>query len=186
MEAIRTTDTTRPVRIRDLLERIVEDKKKTAQVEDTKAKTKLWKFPGSWRSKMNKANKRPDMVLVFFLNIKGEIEQPLITPLYSGNMVIIRNKVYEVDPRAFWIIKAGSKVNKLLIFKEIDRRPVSNLDYYEIRKRGDSTDSDEYLLKAFLKATPTSAPKAPFNKTILIILGVLVIGAVIYFLSKAG
>ncbi len=38
------------------------------------------------------------------------------------------------------------------IIKGIDRRPVSNLDYAEIQKRGDSTDSDEFLIKAALQA----------------------------------
>jgi len=137
-------------------------------------------------SKANKASKKKDFIMIWYLNIKGEIETPLVVPIYSGNMVIIRNKIHEVDPRAMWSLKLGMKTHKVLIIKEIDRRPVSNLDLDEIRRRGDATDSDEFLIKAALRAQ-TAVAKKPIPIWIWIILGVIVVGLLIFFfMSKSS
>ena len=187
MEPIRKQqpiDRTRELRVRDLLKRLLDEKVEKEKKMETGKVKKPWKFPFGWTSKMNKAAKQREMVLVFYLNIKGELEQPMVVPLYSGNMLIIRNKVYEVDPRAFWITRVGFKTYKLLIIKEIDRRPVSNLDYYEIRARGDSTDSDELLLKASLKAQVGILPKQ-ISKGWLIFFALLVVGGLIWFFTAS-
>lgn len=176
-----TEDRSRPMKIRELLERIAEDKKYTEQNEDTKKKKREWKFPAAWKRRMGRGTKSRDKVVVLYLNIKGEIEQPVIVPLYSGNMVIIRHKPYEIDPRAFWLVRVGMKTHKVLIIKEIDRRPVSNLDYSEIRKRGDATDSDEILLKASLRAQ-LSAISKPVNKAMIVIVVLIIVGIVGYIL----
>jgi hypothetical protein len=184
MEPIRTEDTTRQVRVRDFLAKLAEEKKYGEAKADTAKEKKGWKWPFGWSWTMRKSKQR-DRILVFFLNIKGELESPMVVPLYYGNMVIIRNKVYEVDPRAFWIVKAGAKTYKLLIIKEIDRRPVSNLDYSEIRKRGDATDSDEFLIKAALKAQTTTLPPG-MSKWIIGIGLVILLGVIVYFFTKGG
>lgn len=153
--------------------------------EMTEEKTKQFKFPFKWRSKFNKANKKAmeEMVLVIFLNKKNEIEPPKFMPIFDGNMVIWKNKVYEFDPRALYKVK-GMKGNPMAyVIKEIDRRPVSNMDLDEIRARGDSTESDEFLIKAALRAQQ-SQTKKNVNMAVLIILGLVIVGAVIYFLSK--
>lgn len=184
MEPIRSGgDRTRPVRVRDLLEKLVEEKKEKERKVETKNVKKDWKIPFGWKGRMNKGNKERDKVVVFYLNIKGELEQPIIVPLYGGNMVIIRNKVYEVDPRAFWIARIGFKTFKFLLIKEIDRRPVSNLDYSEIRKRGDATDSDEILIKAALRAQVQQTGK-PMNKTIIIIVVLILVGILGFLFFK--
>lgn len=167
-------------RVRDLLKRLVDEKEMGAQRKDTKKEKKVFKWPVAWKSKANKSSKKPDTVLVFYLNIKGEIQTPMIVPIYSGNMVIIRNKIHEVDPRAMWSLKLGMKTHKVLIIKEIDRRPVSNLDLDEVRRRGDATDSDEFLIKAALRAQ-TAAAKKPVSIIVWIILGVIVVGLLIFF-----
>jgi hypothetical protein len=160
--------------------------KEEADIETIKRETELtkkpFKIPFKWKSAANKAGKQRDMVAILFLNIKGEIEQPIILPIY-GNMVLLRNKIYEVDPRAFWILRQGAKMYKFLIVKEIDRRPVSNLDLDEIRRRGDATDSDEFLIKMALRAQQTQMAK-PFNKWIAVIIGIAILGIVLYFLLK--
>jgi hypothetical protein len=168
-------------KVRDLLNQLVEEKKIGAERKETKNTKKIFKYPMAWKSKAQKSSKKPDTVLVFYLNIKGEIQTPMIVPIYSGNMVIIRNKIHEVDPRAMWSLKLGMKTHKVLIIKEIDRRPVSNLDLDEIRRRGDATDSDEFLIKAALRAQ-TAVAKKPIPFWVWIVLGVIIIGLIAFFL----
>jgi hypothetical protein len=172
-------------RVRELLKQLISDKQTGEKTSDTKKTKKKFKWPMSWKSKAGKSSKKPDTVLVFYLNIKGEIQTPMIVPIYSGNMVIIRNKIHEVDPRAMWSLKLGNKTHKVLIIKEIDRRPVSNLDLDEIRRRGDATDSDEFLIKAALRAQ-TATAKKPISIWVWIILGVIVVGLLVFFfMSKS-
>lgn len=172
-------------KVRDLLQKLVEEKEMGAQRKETKKTKKTFKYPMGWKSKANKSSKKPDTVLVFYLNIKGEIQTPMIVPIYSGNMVIIRNKIHEVDPRAMWSLKLGMKTHKVMIIREIDRRPVSNLDLDEIRRRGDATDSDEFLIKAALRAQ-TAVAKKPISIWIWIILGIAIVGLLIFFfMSKS-
>jgi hypothetical protein len=173
-------------RVRELLKQLVDEKQIGEQRKETKKIKKKFKYPMAWKSKATKSSKKPDTVLVFYLNIKGEIQTPMVVPIYSGNMVIIRNKIHEVDPRAMWSLKLGMKTHKVLIIKEIDRRPVSNLDLDEIRRRGDATDSDEFLIKAALRAQ-TALAKKPISIWVWIILGVIVIGLLAFFLlSKSN
>ena len=153
--------------------------------KETKKTKKGFKYPMAWKSKAGKSSKKPDTVLVFYLNIKGEIQTPMVVPIYSGNMVIIRNKIHEVDPRAMWSLKLGMKTHKVLIIKEIDRRPVSNLDLDEIRRRGDATDSDEFLIKAALRAQ-TAVAKKPIPIWVWILLGVIVIGVIAFLVLNKG
>ena len=155
--------------------------KEIKQTEEMLNGKKQFKWPRKWRSAMRKSKKAPsDYLLVMYLSIKGKIETPKLYPLYSGNMVIIRNKPYEVDPRAFWDMGKA----KCLIIKEIDRRPVSNLDYDAIKARGDSTDSDEFLIKAAMKAFTQQQAKKPMNKAVIIIVAIIIIGAIIYLMAK--
>ena len=93
-------------------------------------------------------------------------------------------KVYEVDPRAFWSVRIGmNKTYKLLILKEIDRRPVSNLDWDDIRTRGDATDSDEFLIKAALRAQMTTAAKQMGKGVIIFIVIAIVAGLAFFFMQ---
>ena len=160
--------------------------KEEANIEMIKKETevlkKKWNVPFKWKSAANKAGKERDMVAILFLNIKGEIEQPMLLPIY-GNMVLLRNKIYEVDPRAFWILRQGGKMYKFLIIKEIDRRPVSNLDLDEIRRRGDATDSDEFLIKMALRAQQTATVKS-MSKWAAILIGIVVLGVLIFFFTR--
>jgi len=100
-------------------------------------------------------------------------------------MVIIRNKIHEVDPRAMWSLKLGAKTHKVLIIKEIDRRPVSNLDIDEIKRRGDATDSDEFLIKAALRAQ-TAVAKKPIPIWVWIILAIAAVGLIAFLLLNKG
>jgi hypothetical protein len=170
--------------VTQMLSDLLEEKKTGEMKKESAEKQKAWKWPYSWKGKIKKASKRRDMVLVFYFSIKGELE-PVMVPIYGGNMVIIQNKVYEFDPRAIWTTKIGFKWYKLLAIKEIDRRPISNLDLDEIRKRGDATDSDEFLIKAALKAQVQTTAKA-INRGLIIIIAIIVIGALLFFFFTKG
>lgn len=172
--------------VRELLSKLVEDKENKEKKEVTKKKKKKWRFPTKWKMAAKASSKHRDAALVFYLNVKGELEQPLVVPIYSGNMLVIRNKVYEVDPRAFWTVKIGFKTFKLLIIKEIDRRPVSNLDWDDIRRRGDATDSDEFLIKAALKAQVTTTARQVSKGIIYVILAAIVIGGIAFLVISSG
>jgi len=143
-------------------------------------KKNQFKWPAKWKSIFKNSRKKKNKILVIFLNIKGEMESPKLYPIYSSNMVIIKNRPYEVDPRSFWRVGKYS----CQIIKEIDRRPVSNLDYNEIKLRGDSTDSDEFLIKAALQAIVGPSKAKEMDKKVLIIIGIIIIAAVVFFLSQ--
>ncbi|GAH22502.1 unnamed protein product, partial [marine sediment metagenome] len=110
-------------------------------------------------------------------------------PIFDGNMIVWKNKPYEFDPRAVWNIRMKGNPKAYLI-KEIDRRPVrnkfgkivykdaavSNMDLDDIRARGDSTESDEFLIKAALKAQ-TAQGRKKANVAIIVIVA-LVIGGI--------
>lgn len=146
-----------------------------------KNKKRKFKFPIKWRKILKSSKKKPRQVLVWYFNRKGVIEPPRLYPLYASDMIIVRNKPHEVDPRAFW--RFGKYL--CLCIKEIDRRPISNLDYEEIKRRGDSTDSDEFIIKAAMQAVIGGVKKkVAANKTILIVLALLAVGAILFFTSR--
>ena len=166
------------------LNRILFEQKFGKKIEHTKKfmkKKKKFKFPLKWRSVMKLANKKGNQILVWYFNRKGTIEPPKLHPLYASDMIIVRNKPHEVDPRAFW--RLGKY--QCLCIKEIDRRPISNLDYNEIKARGDSTDSDEFIIKAAMQAVFGGLKKkVAMNKTVLIVLGIIAVAAVVFFVSR--
>jgi len=169
---------------REMLKQIIHHQEVGDQVKETQKTQKGFKWPAKWKSAARKSALR-NHILVFYLNIKGELEPPRMVPLYAGHMVVIQDKVHEIDPRSLWTTKIGTKVHKLVIIREIDRRPVSNLDWDEIRKRGDATDSDEFLIKAALKAQ-VGAAKKPLSKGAIIIIGIIAIGALIFFFTSGA
>lgn len=166
------------------LNRILFEQKFGEKIKHTKKfmkKKRKFKFPFKWTRVMKLANKKSKQILVWYFNRKGTIEPPKLHPLYASDMIIIRNKPYEVDPRAFW--RLGK--NQCLCIKEIDRRPISNLDYAEIKLRGDSTDSDEFIIKAAMQAVIGGVKKkVAMNKTVLIVLGIIAVAVVVFFMAK--
>lgn len=167
-----------------ILSRILYNIKFGNYIKDTKKflkkKKGKFKWPFKWKRIFKSSRKKHKKILVWFLNIKGEIEPPKLYPIYSSNMIITQNRPYEVDPRSFW--RMGKYTCQII--KGIDRRPVSNLDLEEIRKRGDSTSSDELLIKAALQAFVSgAAKKKPIDKKVIIIIGIIIVAGLIYFMS---
>ena len=166
---------------REMLKKIIDTQEHGEQIKNTKKTQKGFKWPPKWKAAAKKSALR-NHILVFYLNIKGELEPPRMVPLYAGHMVVIQDKVHEIDPRSLWTTKIGTKTHKLVIIREIDRRPVSNLDWDEIRKRGDATDSDEFLIKAALKAQ-VGAAKKPLSKGVIVFLAIAAIAMLIFFFT---
>ena len=170
--------------VNQILSRILYRMKFGKYIEDTrkflKKKKNHFKWPMKWKQVFKSSRKKRNQILVWFLNIKGEIEPPKLYPIFSSNMVIIQNRPYEVHPRSFW--RMGKYTCQII--KGIDRRPVSNLDYDEIKARGDSTDSDDFLIKAALQAVIGGIKKKPMDKKVIIIIGLIAAAALIYFMSQ--
>lgn len=165
----------------------------------TLEKQKQFKYPNKWARKLKASNKKMNngKILVFYLNKQGEFEVPIFLPVFDGNMVIYKNKPYEYDPRSTWKVK-GFKGNPMaVIIKEIDRKPVrnkygkvvytnaelTNQDIEEVRRRQDSTEHDEFLLKFLLRAT-ASVTQKKINKMVLIVVGIIAIGGLIWLMSS--
>ena len=159
--------------------------KQSIKEEDLKKANKKikinFRWPFGWGGVMRRSKRKMDQILVFYLSIKGNMEKPRLVAIEEGNMVIVKGKPYELDPRAVWTLGKY----KCLIIKEIDRRPVSNLDYIEIKRRGDSTDSDEFLIKAAMKAVQLG-PKKQAAKAGIAIVVVIIIGVMIYLFTQQG
>jgi len=160
------------------LKRMIKDGQ---SIEETEKEKKPFRFSSKWRGPMNKSLKAPNRLLVFYLNKFGRMLPPRLLPVLDGDMVIIDEKPYEVNPKAIWRM---DKYNVYLI-KEIDRRPVSNEDYDEVKKRGDCTDSDVFLIKAAQRAIQKETTKA-MSKMALVVIGIIVVGAVIFFMTQGS
>jgi len=186
----------RSITLADRVKSLERKEKLFSREKETEERVKQFRWPFKWRRKFNasKRKSKAEMMLVLFLNKKNEIEPPKFMPIFDGNMIVWRNKPYEFDPRAVWRVKGMKGTPQAYLIKEIDRRPVrnkygkmvyrdaavSNQDIDEIRARGDSTESDEFLIKAALKAQ-TSQVKKNVNVAMLVIVG-LVIAAVVGYL----
>lgn len=177
----------KPESLKEKVERLEREGKWKKYLDDADKKTDEVKLNRKWTGPLKKSIGKggEDKVVMIYLNIKGELENPKLVPLYSGNVIIYKHKAYEFDPRATWTMKLKKNIVKVVLIREIDRRPISNLDYDEIRKRGDSTDSDEILIKTVAKAVIEKA-KTQMNKGIIImvVLGLLAAAAVYFFIGK--
>ena len=170
--------------------KLMEKTIKREMLSDTAARKKKTRWPIKYRVKANAAAKLSNSILVIYLNRKGEIQQPMVVPIYNGNLIVIENHVHRLDPRALWTIKLGRKYYRCLIQRQIDRMAVSNLDVEEVRNHGDSTDSDELLITAALKAQMGASTKKPIPRGTIIGIGLIVllaiIGFVVYSIISGG
>lgn len=151
---------------------------------ESKAGTSDFKMPVKWKFKFKQARKKitADKILVFYLNKKGEIEPPKWVPVHNGNIIVFKNKAYEYDPTALLRLKMKG-YPFLYIIREIDRKPISNNDYPLIKETLRSTDKDEILLKMLLQAKIAQAAKK-MNVAVLVVIGILLVGGLIWFLSS--
>lgn len=198
----------RTVTLADRVRSLESENRLAARDKETKAKVKQFKFPFKWRRKFMQAKRKSfsEQMLVLYFNKKNEIEPPKFMSIFDGNMIVWKNKPYEFDPRAIWRLKGIRGQPMVYCIREIDRRPIknpdgawkrdskgrrvfssdaaiSNLDVDEVRSRGDSTESDEFLIKAALKAQTTQSKKQ-IGMAAIVIIGIIVVGGVIWFLTS--
>ena len=144
----------------------------SASMAETRKKPKTFKFPGNARRIINKGRKSPDSVVTQYLTQKRDINFKLCK-VVSGNLIVVNNKVHKLNPKYLW--RYGK--NFWYIHREIDREPVSNEDYDELRERHRDTDADVPLIKAVLGAI--NKPSKAINKNVgIIILIALVVGVI--------
>lgn len=171
------------------------DKVKKEYLEDKeKAKAKPEKstmsfFKWGKRFEMNKTLKKNDEILVFLLNLKKQIEGPIITRIYGGNFLVIRNHVYRFNPdRVFSFSKY-----KAVIAREFDRELVGIDDYQELVTQdfmsknpgGRVNIDDPVLIKALIAAKLTEKQAAPMGMK-WIIIALIVIGVIVGFIYLSG
>jgi hypothetical protein len=180
-----TSDKTRELSVKEILGQILENSQQNIRpqqpIEEPKKKP-AFAWPKAWGNKIEKNSQAKDQVVVLFFDQKGYIRPPILTKIQAGNMVIINNAVYEFDPRAMWIFPIGKNMHKVLAIKEIDRRPISNLDLDEVRQRNDQTDSDDFLIKAALAQQTSIKEKKPIPMWLIIVLIVAIVGGLGWFL----
>ena len=140
-----------------------------------KKKQKQFEYPKVLNKLSGKADKKIDSVVVQYLTAKNQVQWKLCKVI-AGNLVVVRNKVHVLNPKMLWRYK-----NKMwYILREIDRRPVSNMDYEAVRAAKQDTDADVPLIKAVLGAIQKQdEPKK--NKNAIIIGALIVIAAIIVF-----
>ena len=141
-----------------------------------------FKMPGKWARTLKKSKKKQGQNKLLFLYMRknGKIEPPKLV-VYTDDVVVYNYKAYHVDPRAVW----DWGKYKVYFYKEMDRRPVSNLNYKLIQERGDLTDGDEILIKATMRAIQDGSKK-PFNKAALVVVGIIVLVFLAYLFTANG
>ena len=164
-------------KIRRLKHEIAILKSKEAEDKDPKIK-KGWKMPFKIRSMAKKADKTDDTILVLYLSQKYQAKWKLCK-IVSGNLIVFQNKVHVLNPKAIW--RHGKYI--FYIIREIDRMPVSNLDYNKVKARGDDTAEDVPLIKAVIGAQlkkPAMEGKSKWVVIAVIIVIALVVGFIIF------
>lgn len=132
-------------------------------------KTKKFKFKDrKFFSLSKKSAKKPDYVLVQYLMNNRRVKFQLCK-IISGNIIVINNKGYELNPKHTWI----HGKNIWYIIRERDTRPVSVTD----KVVGWKTDDHPILMKMVLGAVQKKEIAEDKKKmiTIVIILAVLVL-----------
>jgi len=157
---------------------------------DKKPQPKFNKF-FKWgkRANMNKSLKKADEILVFLLNLKKQIEGPILTKVYGGNFLVIRNHVYRFNPgRVFTFGKY-----KTVIAREFDRELIGIEDYEELVRRdfnsknpgGRVNIDDPVLIKALIAAKLSEKPAVTMGAK-WIIIALVVLGLVVGFFYLTG
>jgi len=141
------------------------------------------------RALMKKSLKKNDEILVFLLNLKKQIEGPILTKIYGGNFLVIRNRVYRFNPdRVFSFGKYKS-----VIAREFDRELVGIDDYQEVVMKDFASANpgarvnidDPVLIKALIQAKLGEKAKMSMGAKPIII-GIIIIAVIIGFFMLTG
>jgi hypothetical protein len=157
--------------------------------DKTPPKKKLTFFKFGKKIQMNKTIKKSDEILVFLLNLKKQIEGPIVTKIYGGNFLVIRNHVYRYNPdRVFSFGKYKS-----VIAREFDRELVGIEDYEELvtkdftsKNPGGRVNIDDPVLIKALIAAKLTEKQAPQMNSKWIIIVLAIIGLIVGFFLLTG
>ena len=159
---------------------------------DTTVKTPGFKqfFKFNKRAIMRKSLKKSDEILVFLLNLKKQIEGPILTKVYGGNFLVIRHRVYRFNPdRVFSFGKYKS-----VIAREFDRELVGIDDYQEMVMKDFTSANpgsrvnidDPVLIKALIQAKLGEKAKTNIGGTKAVVIGIILVAVVIGFFMMTG
>jgi len=134
---------------------------------------------------MNKSMKRPDMILVFLINLKKQIEAPILTKIYGGNFLVIRNHVYRFNPER--VFSFGKY--KTVIAREFDRELIGIDDYNKLFEQDALSKNpgtrmninDPVLIKALIQAKLAEKQGVKGGALKWIIIALVVVGLVVGF-----
>jgi hypothetical protein len=138
---------------------------------------------------MKRSLTKPGEIIVFLLNLKKQIEGPILTKIYGGNFLVIRNRVYRFNPdRVFTFLKY-----KAVIAREFDRELVGIDDYAELIKKDFSSQNpgnrvnidDPVLIKALIQAR-LGEKNIVEGKGKIVLIVLVIIGLVIGFFALTG
>jgi hypothetical protein len=160
------------------LDRIEEKMDKLAGSMEQDTNKKKFRFPGKIARLAKKSDKSPDHVLVQYLTVKQQILFKLCK-IVSGNLIVIKNKVHVLNPNRTW--RYGKHI--WYIVREIDRKPVSNVDYNKVIARGDDTDADVPLIKAVLGAVQKQQTMDKKNIWMIVIIAIIALVALFMFMG---
>ena len=136
-------------------------------------KQKQFKVPRSLTKATNQSTKKTEFVAIQYLSQKGGVYFKLAR-IISGNLIVLNNKVHVLNPKHMW--RHGKMA--WYIIREIDRMPVSNEDYDQIKARGHDTEGDVPLIKAVLGAVQKPGIEGP-SKNMWTIIGIAVVALVV-------
>jgi len=178
--------TDRTTSLKQQVNRLTEEIERIKVETASKKKQKEFKLPLKWKSAARKSfNKQnEDKILCLYLSAKGQLHAPKFYPLVGGNIIIIKNKAHEYIPSETLYMKVSSKTFPIYFIREIDRKPVSNSDWNEVKERRDSTRNDEVILK-MLKLAMVEKVKGQINKAIWWMLGLGIAALIVGYLFFA-
>jgi len=147
-------------------------------------------FKWKKRASMKKSLKKSDEVLVFLLNLKKQIEGPILVKIYGGNFMVIRNHVYRFNPDR--IFSFGKY--KAVIAREFDRELVGIDDYQDLVVKdflsknpgGRVNIDDPVLIKALIAARLSEKPIASISMSKWIVIGLIAVVLIIGFFMLTG
>lgn len=175
---------------REQYEKLKAEYEKDKVEHPLKQKKQMAYFTFNKKGEMNKSLKKSDVVLVFLLNLKKQIEGPIAAKIYGGNFMVIRNHVYRFNPdRIFTFGKY-----KAVIAREYDRELVGVDDYEELIYKdfasgnpgGRVNIDDPVLIKALIAARLSEKPVVNQSMSKWIIIAVVLIGLVIGFFALSS
>lgn len=146
-------------------------------------------FKSGQRGLMKKSLKKNGEILVFLINLKKQIEGPILTKIYGGNFLVIRNRVYRFNPDR--VLSFGKY--KSVIAREFDRELVGIDDYQEVvmtdfnsANPGSRVNIDDpVLIKALIQAKLGERPTKSLGAKPVVI-GIIILAAIIGFFMLTG